>query len=54
MPKQVGAQRVERQIERDIEILRQMRPGDLQAMSLEIVDQDLAETAFLAQLFARQ
>jgi hypothetical protein len=27
-----------------------MRPGDLEAVRLEIVDQQLAEAAFLAQL----
>ena len=43
------AQRIERQIERDPEIPREMRAGDLQPVRLEIVDQHLAEAAFLAQ-----
>ena len=46
---QIDAQRIERQIERDLEIRRQMRAGDLQPVRLEIVDQQLAEAAFLAQ-----
>ena len=46
---QIDAQRIEREIERDPEIRRQMRPGDLQPVRLEIVDQQLAEAAFLAQ-----
>ena len=50
VPEQIDAQRIEREIERDLEIPRQMRPGDLQAVRLEIVDQHLAEAAFLAQL----
>ena len=45
----VGAQRIERQIERDREISRQMRAGDLVAVCLEIVDEALAETELLAQ-----
>ena len=46
---QIDAQRIEREIERDLEICRQMRAGDLQPVRLEIVDQHLAEAAFLAQ-----
>ena len=46
---QIDAQRIERQIEGDIEIRRQMGAGDLQSVRLEVVDQQLAETAFLAQ-----
>ena len=48
-PEQVDAQRVKRQIERDLEISREMRAGDLVAVRLQIVDQQLAEAAFLAQ-----
>ena len=33
----------------DVEIAGEMRPGDLQPVRLEIVDQQLAEAAFLAQ-----
>ncbi len=46
---QIDAQRIERQIEGDIEIRREMGAGDLQSVRLEIVDQQLAETALLAQ-----
>ena len=46
---QIDAQRIERQIEGDIEIRRKMGAGDLQSVRLEIVDQQLAETALLAQ-----
>ena len=46
---QIDAQRIERQIEGDIEIRREMGAGDLQSVRLEIVDQQLAEAAFLAQ-----
>jgi hypothetical protein len=45
----VGAQRIERQVERDLEISRQMRAGDLVAVRLEIVNETLAETELLAQ-----
>ena len=44
-----GAQRIERQVERDREIFRQMRAGNLVAVRLEIVDEALAEAAFFAQ-----
>lgn len=46
---QIDAQCIEPEIERDVEITRQMRPGDLQPVRLEILDQQLAEAAFLAQ-----
>ena len=45
---QIDAQRIERQIEGDIEIRREMGAGDLQSVRLEIVDQQLAEAAFLS------
>ena len=44
----VDAQRIERQIERHPEIRREMRSCDLQPVRLQIVDEDLAEAAFLA------
>src|SRR6516162_3686702 len=50
VPEEISAHSIESEIECGLEIPRQICPGDLQAMSLEIVDQDLAETAFLAQL----
>jgi hypothetical protein len=43
------AQRIKSEIERNLEIRREMRAGDLEAMRLEIVDQRLAEAAFPAQ-----
>ena len=46
---QIGAQRIERQIERDRKIRRQMGAGNLQSVGLKIVDQALAEAALLAQ-----
>jgi hypothetical protein len=46
---QIDAQRIERQIEGDFEIRRQIGTGDLQSVRLEVVDQQLAEAAFLAQ-----
>ena len=46
---QIDAQRIERQIEGDIKIRRQMGAGDLQSVRLEVVDQQLTEAAFLAQ-----
>ena len=46
---QIGGHCIECQIEGDIKIRRQMGAGDLQSVRLEVVDQQLAETAFLAQ-----
>ena len=45
---QIDAQCIERQIEGDIEIRREMGAGNLQSVRLEIVDQQLAETALLS------
>ena len=50
---QIGAQRIEREIERDREIAGQIRPRDLQPVGLEIVDMPLAEAALLADLLLR-
>jgi hypothetical protein len=48
-PEKTGAQRIKRKVERDLEISREMRPGDLVPVRLEVVDMRLAEAAFLAQ-----
>ena len=45
---QIDAQRIERQIEGDRKIRREMGAGDLQSVRLEIVDQPLAEAALLS------
>ncbi|MBV8109138.1 MAG: hypothetical protein JO012_05160, partial [Hyphomicrobiales bacterium] len=45
----IDAERIERQVECDLEIYRQMRAGDLMPVRLEIVDQALAESEFFAQ-----
>ena len=45
---QIDPQRIECEIESDREISRQMGAGDLQPVRLEIVDEHLAEAAFLA------
>ena len=44
----IDAQRIERQVERHPEIRREMGPGDLQPVRLQVVDEHLAEAAFLA------
>jgi hypothetical protein len=49
MLEQIGAERVEREVEGDLEVLGEMGARDLQAMRLEIVDERLAEAAFLVQ-----
>jgi hypothetical protein len=49
LPEQVGAERVKPEIEGDLEIAGQMRSRDLEAVRLEILDQHLAEAAFLAE-----
>jgi hypothetical protein len=47
---EIGAERIEREIERHLEICTEMRAGDLQTVRLQIVDQQLTEATFLAQL----
>ena len=45
---QIDAQRIERHIEYELDIRRQMGAGDRQSVCLEIIDQQLAEAALLA------
>ena len=49
MLEEIDAERIEREVEGDLVVLGEMRARDLQAVRLEIVDQHLAEAAFLAQ-----
>src|ERR1700693_417703 len=44
----VDAQGIKCEIERELEIRRKMGLGDLEAMRLQILDQNLTEAAFLA------
>ena len=50
MVAEIDAQRIERQVERHPEIAGKVRLRDLQPVRLQVVDQGLAEAAFLAQL----